>query len=130
MNSIGVNCSEMRLSLLLLLAIFRIVSSQTFCSDFVKRENHTFYPLRHCQRSNKTQIGAINVNSLEKCAQYARNNRALAFNYGSKTVEQLKGKEPRNYFDVAAAKEAKKSNSTILISKSFNSLRVILNFRQ
>lgn len=100
----------MQLSFLLLFSILlKTASSQIFCSDFLKRENHTFYPLRHCQRSNKTQIGVRNVNSLEKCAQYAQNSRALAFNFGRKAVERLKGKEPLNYFEVVAAKEAKKS---------------------
>lgn len=109
LNNLQNRGQKMQPSFLLLLSIlFRTTSSQLFCSNFEKRENHTFYPLKHCQRSNKSQIGAKNVNSLEKCAQYAQNNHALAFNYG-KIVEQLKGKEPLNYFDVAAAKEAKKS---------------------
>lgn len=48
-----------------------------------------YFPLRHCQRSNKTQIGVKNVKSVEKCAQFAEVNKAMAFNYGH-------GNRPRN----------------------------------
>lgn len=62
-----------------LFVIFVQVNSE-FCKVF-KDVSHEFYPLRHCQRSNKSTIAVTNVNSLEECADFARNQRGLAFNY-------------------------------------------------
>lgn len=64
-------------------------SGQLLCSEWLISQPLKYHPLRHCQRSNEYQIGARNVPSLEKCAQYAENNFALAFNYGH-------GRKPKN----------------------------------
>lgn len=59
-----------------------LVSAQIFCSDLLARNKTKYYPVRHCQRSNKTRIAAKNVESLVKCEQFAECNHGLAFNYG------------------------------------------------
>lgn len=51
-----------------------------FCREF-KEVKHEFYPLRHCQRSNKTVIALSNFESPNGCSEFARAHRALAFNY-------------------------------------------------
>lgn len=81
--------------------------NRIFCSDYRKRENHTFYPSRHCQRSNGTQIGAINVVSLDKCADFARSVKALAFNYGRFNTSDGR-RAPKNLFEVVAEKKRRK----------------------
>lgn len=51
-----------------------------FCKEF-KEVDHEFYPLRHCQRSNKSIIAFLNVDSVKECADFSRNHRGLAFNF-------------------------------------------------
>ncbi|XP_059608009.1 uncharacterized protein LOC132255855 [Phlebotomus argentipes] len=41
----------------------------------------TFYPSRHCQRSNKSILMLENFQTVEQCANLARESKALAFNY-------------------------------------------------
>lgn len=69
-----------------------LVSSQIFCSDLLAPKKLKFYPVRHCQRSNKTRIAAKTVGNLEKCAQFAEHNQGLAFNFGH-------GQKPRKMSD-------------------------------
>lgn len=54
----------------------------TFCSDYARRVKHKFSLIRHCQRSNKTVIAFQNFQTVEQCADYARQSRGLAFNFG------------------------------------------------
>lgn len=51
------------------------------CKQFEKELKHEFHPLRHCQRSNKTVIAYSNVKNVEKCAEFTRISRGLAFNF-------------------------------------------------
>ena len=55
-------------------------ANSKFCKEF-KDIEHKFYPLRHCQRSNKTVIDFSKVESLNECSEFAREKRALAFNF-------------------------------------------------
>lgn len=73
---------------LILSAVFNLIATQLFCSDLLKKNQTKYYPVRHCQRSNKTRIAAKNVVNLEKCVQFAESNQAMAFNFGH-------GKNPR-----------------------------------
>lgn len=76
---------------LILLSTLLVVTcyGQLYCSDYLKREPLKYYPLRHCQRSTEYQIARKNVANLEKCAEFAEKNFALAFNYGH-------GRKPKN----------------------------------
>lgn len=85
-----VGCATMTCVRILFISSFvAICCGQLFCSDWLKSKPITYYPLRHCQRSNGYQIGAKNVPSLDKCVEFAENNFALAFNYGH-------GRKPKN----------------------------------
>lgn len=87
-----------------------LVSSQLFCSDLLKRNRTKFYPVRHCQRSNKTRIAAKNVANLNKCIQFAEHNRALAFNFGHGKRPRKRGDQDLlNLFDVKRDKEENKT---------------------
>lgn len=77
------------LCILHFMSIATICSGQLRCSDWLNKAPIKYYPLRHCQRSNEYQIGAKNVPTLEKCARFAEDNSALAFNYGH-------GRKPKN----------------------------------
>lgn len=115
---------SMILQMFILLTCLNLVSLQLFCSDMLKRNRTKYYPVRHCQRSNKTRIAAKNVANLNKCIQFAEYNQALAFNFGH-------GKRPRkksgtnellNLFDVLEEKERRKANnntSTDKVEKKF-----------
>lgn len=69
------------------------------CEDYKNSIDHEYHPLRHCQKSNKTIIGSINVNTVDKCADYASKRKAMAFNFapsdrGNKNLfKKLKGRE-------------------------------------
>ncbi|XP_053677694.1 uncharacterized protein LOC128727778 [Anopheles nili] len=67
---------------------------------------HRFYPLRHCQRSNRTVIGLSNVESVRECAEFARYKQGLAFNYAEA------GRNTSNLFDVVKERERNKTNPT------------------
>lgn len=54
----------------------------TFCSDYARRLKHKFSLIKHCQRSNKTVIAFQNSQTVEQCADFARQSRGLAFNFG------------------------------------------------
>lgn len=56
------------------------ITDAKFCKEFGKI-SHQFHPLRHCQRSNKTVIAFSNESSPELCADFAKLNRGLAFNF-------------------------------------------------
>lgn len=82
--------------------------NQMFCSDFRKHENYTFYPLRHCQRSNVTQISVKNVNSFERCAEFAKSVKALALNYGR--FNATNEKQSKNLYELDALKKKQKGS--------------------
>lgn len=95
-----------------------LVSAQIFCSDLLAPNKTKYYPVRHCQRSNKTRIAAKNVENLRKCEQFAEYNNGLAFNYGH-------GRKPRkkddsnnwmNLFDIIK-KEENLTNKWKVIAK-------------
>lgn len=54
------------------------------CSNFTKNIRYDFYPIKHCQRSNKTIVGVYNFDTVNECAAAARNHFALAFNFAPK----------------------------------------------
>lgn len=65
------------------------------CSNFSKSIRYDFYPIKHCQRSNKTIIGVYNFDNVNECAAAARSHQALAFNFapttrGSKNLFEIK----------------------------------------
>lgn len=67
------------------------------CAEYKNSFSRKYYPIRHCQRSNKTIIGSINVNNVEKCADFASQRKAMAFNFAPRDrgnenlFNQLKG---------------------------------------
>ncbi|XP_063697884.1 uncharacterized protein LOC134828829 [Culicoides brevitarsis] len=73
-----------------------------YCSNFEVYTNHTYHPLRHCQRSNGTIIGLRNVKTFEDCVSFGRERSALAFNFRSNDknntnrYDSLKPKEESN----------------------------------
>uniref|UniRef100_A0A182P9H4 adenylate cyclase n=1 Tax=Anopheles epiroticus TaxID=199890 RepID=A0A182P9H4_9DIPT len=67
---------------------------------------HRFYPLRHCQRSNRTVIGLMNVKTVRECADFARDKQGLAFNYAPINRNNT------NWFDVVREREQNKSNAS------------------
>uniref|UniRef100_A0A182K5K3 adenylate cyclase n=1 Tax=Anopheles christyi TaxID=43041 RepID=A0A182K5K3_9DIPT len=59
----------------------RPVEGANTCEANERKIVHHFYPLRHCQRSNRTVIGLLNAKTVRECADYARDKQGLAFNY-------------------------------------------------
>lgn len=51
------------------------------CTKFKEQNKHIYAPLRHCQRSNATIIGWQNFNSVQKCMEFARSVKGMAFNF-------------------------------------------------
>lgn len=72
------------------------------CKEF-QEVQHELYPLRHCQRSNKTIIAVYKAKSLRSCSEFAREKRGLAFNFspGDHRMINLyqKGNESTGVFD-------------------------------
>lgn len=94
---------------LLLLSYFTLLQTSSvviafeYCSNLEIQTNHSYHPLRHCQRSNGTIIGLRNVKSIEECVAFAQDRSALAFNYGSKDNQTT------NLFDILRTKEMNNS---------------------
>lgn len=69
------------------------------CTEYKSSVGHKYYPVRHCQRSNQTIVGLSNVNSVDKCADFALKRRAMAFNFApldrkdKNLFDQLKGEK-------------------------------------
>lgn len=52
------------------------------CSEYKEKiQPPQYYPLKHCQRSNKTSIGMTNFRHIKRCADFARSRKAMAFNF-------------------------------------------------
>lgn len=104
-----------KVHLIIHLALIVQISAQIFCSDLLQHNQTKYFPLRHCQRSNKTVIGMKNVQNLRKCAEFADNNRALAFNYGHGKKPYKKSVQNNliNLFDLANRKNQSNLNTTI-----------------
>lgn len=68
---------------LMLLATVQLAAAVMLCDDLAQRASveHRFQAFAHCRRSNKTQVGLANYRRIERCADLARQRRALAFNY-------------------------------------------------
>lgn len=73
----------------------------------VNEIEHNFHPLRHCQRSNKSVIAYSNVDKVDDCADLARSNRGLAFNFSPR------GRGERNFYTA-------KNNSTAVQDDFYN----------
>lgn len=87
---------------LLILGVMHYLPSMPYvdslsCAEYKISFGHTYYPVRHCQKSNHTIIGLINVNNMDKCAEFAFKRKAMAFNFaprdrgGKNFFNQLKG---------------------------------------
>lgn len=63
------------------------------CKTLLSKTKHEYFPLRHCQRSNKTVIAFTDVETLVECADFAKKNKGLAFNYSSQN------RSSKNLFD-------------------------------
>ncbi|KAG4080631.1 hypothetical protein HA402_013161 [Bradysia odoriphaga] len=57
-----------------------LLADDLFCAEY-KNSLFTYHPIRHCQRSNKTVIGLSNVKTVDRCAEFAVQRRAMAFNF-------------------------------------------------
>lgn len=69
----------------IVLIIFRVdCGIRKNCKNFLGKINHEYFPLRHCQRSNKTLIAFTDVETVAECAEFAKKVKGLAFNYSSK----------------------------------------------
>lgn len=79
------------------------VKSFEYCSNFEIQTNHSYHPLRHCQRANGTIIGMRNVKSLDECVSFAKDRSALALNYRSNYKENV------NRFDSLKSKDMNNS---------------------
>jgi len=74
----------MNLRMVACITVFIVqLASAAKCKIF-ETGNQEFFPLRHCQRSNKSVIAFFNVDELENCAKLARSVRGLAFNFSPK----------------------------------------------
>lgn len=100
---------------LVLFVIIAFVSSQLFCFDLLQKNQTKYYPVRHCQRSNKTRIAAKNVDNVKKCAQFAATNNAMAFNYGHGKMPRKKTPQNDliNLFDLIKNKNETKIHKKI-----------------
>ncbi|EDS28634.1 conserved hypothetical protein [Culex quinquefasciatus] len=87
------------------IAIILQTHPEPICSRHRTRIQHRFHALRHCQRSNKTIIGLINVSTVKECAQYARKRHGMAFNFGPK------GRNLTNLFDLVDAQRSRNNTS-------------------
>lgn len=61
-----------------------------------------FFAIRHCQRSKGTIIGLRNVSSLDRCAQFAREKKGMAFNFAKQERGYM------NLFDTLKKNETSK----------------------
>ncbi|XP_050072388.1 uncharacterized protein LOC126560473 [Anopheles maculipalpis] len=73
------------------------------CEIATRKIVHRFYPLRHCQRSNRTVIGLKNVKTVRECADFARDKQGLAFNFAPLD------RNSSNWFDLVKEREQNKS---------------------
>ncbi|EJY57799.1 AAEL009338-PB, partial [Aedes aegypti] len=103
------------LAIYLIVVQATIVSDQT-CSRHRQLAKHRFYALRHCQRSNRTIIGLINVKNVGECAEYARKKRGMAFNFGPKDRNET------NLFDALKAQQSAKSNRSSVPPKGTDTI--------
>ncbi|XP_062548210.1 uncharacterized protein LOC134213292 [Armigeres subalbatus] len=99
-----------------IIVVLSTVSSEQTCTRLRQNIKHRFHALRHCQRSNRTIVGLINVNSVADCADYARKKHGMAFNYGPKERNET------NFFEVLKAQEAAKSNQSTTPSKGTDTI--------
>uniref|UniRef100_A0A182M8J7 C-type lectin domain-containing protein n=1 Tax=Anopheles culicifacies TaxID=139723 RepID=A0A182M8J7_9DIPT len=75
------------------------------CEAAARKIVHRFYPLRHCQRSNRTVIGLKNVKTVRECADFARDKQGMAFNYAP--VDR----NSSNWFELMKERERNKSTA-------------------
>ncbi|CRK93451.1 CLUMA_CG006987, isoform A [Clunio marinus] len=68
--------------------LYLSTTKSKFCHELEGRVKRDFHPLRHCQRSNKSVIAYMKVESLEECSDFAKLNRGLAFNFSPKGREK------------------------------------------
>uniref|UniRef100_A0A336KJ24 CSON012136 protein n=1 Tax=Culicoides sonorensis TaxID=179676 RepID=A0A336KJ24_CULSO len=86
------------------------INAFEYCTKFEIKSNHTYHPLRHCQRSNGTIIGLRIVKNLDDCVSFARERSALAFNFGPK----YRGSS--NRFEILNSDDSKKTESWMMKS--------------
>lgn len=81
--------------------IFSEASIKTICRDLTNKPKPIYYPLRHCQRSNKTVIAFNDFERFEECVDFARKSKGLAFNYSPKN------RRTKNFYDITFANESR-----------------------
>jgi hypothetical protein len=114
MNFIGVHIAVLVISIL--------CAASKNCRDLEnEQEKHKFYPLRHCQRSNKTVIALTDVESAKECAQFARSVRGLAFNYSPR------GRREKNLFVVDKNGTDDLSNCEVMACPEYRNYSNIVN---
>lgn len=64
---------------------FLFITASLNCVKLEDMIKHTFYPLRHCQRSNQSVVGYKMAANVEDCAEYSRLVQGLAFNFSPET---------------------------------------------
>jgi hypothetical protein len=79
------------------------------CEKFFQNIIHEFHPLRHCQRSNKSIIAYTNVDTIQQCKVFTRNNFGLAFNFSPKN------RSKSNEFEKKSQNDTKKIEDTELL---------------
>jgi hypothetical protein len=66
---------------LFLFALLVGVVSGKFCKEFDEKVKQDFHPLRQYRKSNKTVIAVDKFDTRSECAEFARQNQGLAFNF-------------------------------------------------
>lgn len=89
-------------------------SSKKECEG-LKNEKRLYYPLRHCQKSNKNIIAFNNFENVEECADFARNSNGLAFNYSPKS------RSFKKFYDISN----NETNEEIQLKRVFHNCEVI-----
>lgn len=80
-DSVMLRCNEFQLLVIGALFLPLLLGDGLSCADHKNSFVHRYHPIRHCQKSNKTVVGLINVNTVEQCADFASKRRAMAFNF-------------------------------------------------
>lgn len=81
-------------AIVIVLLIFHVkCGMKKNCESLLSKTKHEFFPLRHCQRSNKTIIAFTDVETLVECSDFAKKVKGLAFNYSAQN------RSSKNLFD-------------------------------
>lgn len=101
--------------------------SSKLCANRRLEVSLKFYPLRHCQRSNKSVITYSNTESLEECSSFAIKSRGLAFNFSPRD------RYKKNLFDIIKLNETEAKveeefyNCEVLDCPEYKNLSSVVN---